>query len=240
MGYDDTYAKVKDYFGAEPEKIVRDHCHLLDKSRPVLDIGAGQGRHSLFLARQGLSVDAVDSSSVALHEISEAASRDNLPIHTYHCDFESFAPGAGQRRGLVHVNDTQSGISYSGVLLMGLMQVLSRNSLMRLVDKVNRWTAKGSLVFVTAFSDIDPFCVSTLWDRQFSHEAAQSGDWRVVGRNEFCDGRGHFMTYFEKDEILELFPEYKIIHHWEGMGPLHRHGDGKEHCHGLIHAVFQK
>lgn len=41
MSYDDIYTSNKNYFGEEPESILRRYYNEIDKSKPVLDIGAG-------------------------------------------------------------------------------------------------------------------------------------------------------------------------------------------------------
>lgn len=52
-------------YPSEPSAIVRDYHHLAPGPR-ALDIAAGSGRNSVFLARQGFRVDAVDISEVGL------------------------------------------------------------------------------------------------------------------------------------------------------------------------------
>ena len=69
VGYDEAYRKTEDYFGPGATSVLRKHYHLIGKDRPVLDIGAGQGRNTLFLARKGFAVDALDPSQVAIDTI---------------------------------------------------------------------------------------------------------------------------------------------------------------------------
>jgi SAM-dependent methyltransferase len=58
-----------------PSRIVKDHYVLSHKGK-ALDIAAGSGRNSVFLARHGFSVEAVDISDVALSQLS--GSHSNL------------------------------------------------------------------------------------------------------------------------------------------------------------------
>jgi 2-polyprenyl-3-methyl-5-hydroxy-6-metoxy-1,4-benzoquinol methylase len=62
MPYDNAYRKTPDYFGAESSTFLRKFYHPIDKSKPMLDIGARQGGNSVFLARQGFAIDAIDPS----------------------------------------------------------------------------------------------------------------------------------------------------------------------------------
>ena len=58
------------------------------KPGPVLDLGAGPGRHALPLARAGYPVTAVDTSRLLLDQLKQAASR--LPIEIVEADMREF------------------------------------------------------------------------------------------------------------------------------------------------------
>lgn len=215
MIYDKKYKETKDYFGKEPVGILKEHYQKIDKSKPVLDIGTGQGRNALFLAKEGYEVDAIDESKVSIEIVSTLAKKEGLPINTYQSSFEMFE---------------DDGKKYSGVLLIGLLPLVSPDSIRTLLKKSNLWTEKGSLIFVTAFSTDDPSYIKT----------QESEDWTIIGKNSFRNDKGEFRTYFAKGEIIELFPDYIPLYHWEGISKGHKHGDGEIHQHGMIEVVFQK
>ncbi len=84
--FDDAYRKHEGYFGEGPERLLIDHVHLIDSTRPALDVGAGQGRNSLFLARKGIEVDAIDPSDEAVRTTASAARDNNLAVYTYNSE----------------------------------------------------------------------------------------------------------------------------------------------------------
>jgi tellurite methyltransferase len=213
MNYDETYGRFEDFFGTEPTEILVRYCDLLRKDAPVLDVGAGQGRNSLFLARKGFHVDAIDPSKVSVEAVSLAATKESLPVRAHLCGFETFAPDVD---------------SYSGILLFGLLQILSRQSLDLLRKKVTRWTAERSLLFVTAFTTGDP-----------SYRRSLDG-LEGVGKNSFVDGEGNVRTYLEPGEILTLFPGFTAVYHHEGMGAEHTHGGRPPHRHYSVEAVLRR
>jgi 2-polyprenyl-3-methyl-5-hydroxy-6-metoxy-1,4-benzoquinol methylase len=49
--------------------------HRLAPAKKALDIAAGNGRHSIFLARRGFTVDAVDISDVGLSQFANSHPR---------------------------------------------------------------------------------------------------------------------------------------------------------------------
>lgn len=58
--YNDVYSCCPDYNGAEPDSKVLNTLRALPKGSVVADIGAGDGRNTLALAKQGLSVEAFE------------------------------------------------------------------------------------------------------------------------------------------------------------------------------------
>jgi SAM-dependent methyltransferase len=63
--FDAAYSSSDRYFGDGPEKLLTEYSGILDPGRPVLDVGAGQGRNALYLAGAGFEVDAIDPSGEA-------------------------------------------------------------------------------------------------------------------------------------------------------------------------------
>jgi O-methyltransferase involved in polyketide biosynthesis len=118
--------------------------------------------------------------------------------------------------------------TYSAILLFGLIQILDWDSIHTLIDRINQWTQKGSLIFITAFSTND------------STYKKYSKDWKEIGENSFGDDNDNYRTFLEPNEIIELFKDYSLIYHWEGLGPEHRHGNSPIEQHDLIELVIEK
>ena len=57
--------------------------------RRALDVACGRGRNSIYLAREGWQVDAVDISAVALDHLIETARAENLRITCFEADLEN-------------------------------------------------------------------------------------------------------------------------------------------------------
>jgi cyclopropane fatty-acyl-phospholipid synthase-like methyltransferase len=213
VDYDSAYSTEAALFGDAPERILEAYSGRLPRERPVLDVGAGQGRNTLTLARGGVTVDAIDPSAVAVETVSTKARAEALSVRTHQVTLESFVPPE---------------LPFGGVLLFGVLQILTHEAIARLVDTVTAWTDKGSLVFVTAFTTADP-----------AHKQIAEV-WQHLGRHSYRDPSGHeeIRTYFEPDEILELFGGWQSLHLWQGLGPEHHHGDGVVERHGSVEAVL--
>ncbi len=213
MSYDKTYKEVKDVFGNEPEEILVNYFEQINRAKPVLDIGSGQGRNSIFLAEKGYQVDAIDTSIVAVDTLNKIAREKGLQIKAHQNGFENFLPQTD---------------FYSGIMVLGLIQILSNDDFSKLKEKLNSWTVKGSLLFITAFGTADP-----------SYER-YAANWVSVSKNIFADNKGNYRRFLEPDEILLIFKDYEVVHHWEGLGKEHHHGDGILEQHFMIEAAFRK
>lgn len=87
------YCTLEDYF-AKKYELTRTHSEVIEaaplfQKGKVLDLGCGQGRNSLYLAKKGFDVTAVDINSSSLHQLSQIAQEENLPIHIEPYNIES-------------------------------------------------------------------------------------------------------------------------------------------------------
>ena len=92
--YDDYY-KTENIFG-EPYQGLIDYFSFLPKRGKLLDLGCGQGRDAIALARLGFQVTGIDSSSLGITQMNAIAKKEDLPliglvadIYTYP-DFQQF------------------------------------------------------------------------------------------------------------------------------------------------------
>ncbi len=86
--YDDAY-RTAGWFGTEPSRLLTDHLDLLPAGARVLDIGMGQGRHALPLARRGCRVTGIDTSSVAVQTVADVAAAEDLPVAALRQDYRA-------------------------------------------------------------------------------------------------------------------------------------------------------
>jgi 2-polyprenyl-3-methyl-5-hydroxy-6-metoxy-1,4-benzoquinol methylase len=212
MDYDEAYSEAVAYFGDAPDPLLLNFDQLIDPALPTIDVGCGQGRNAVHLARKGIKVEAIDPSHVAIEQVQRIASAERLPIHAIRARFETARP--------THPR-------YGAVLIFGLVQEFEWPTVYALIAFGHRQLAPGGYLFTTAFSTIDPAF------------AFHSTTWEDLGHNSFRGPNGVVRTYLEPDQIVSLFADLEVIHHWEGLGPEHTHGDGLPERHGRIEAIFR-
>lgn len=84
----------------------------------AMDVGCGLGRNSLYLARRGWHVVAVDVSEVALEKLGQAAADENLPITCLQRDLET-VPASPEDPAMTGPYDLVIMIRYTNVPLIG-------------------------------------------------------------------------------------------------------------------------
>ena len=207
------YASTPRLFGSEPSPILVRHLELLNRGQPALDVGCGQGRNALYLARRGHTVRALDPSIEAVRQTRAAAEAEGLTIQSQ-CGVlgEIVRPAGG----------------FSTILVFGLIPILTRTQVDETVALIDALIAPGGHLIITAFTTSDP---------KFGIHA---DEWNRIGRNSFQSPHGEIRTYLEPSELIGFFPEWQLVDHWEGLGPEHRHGDGPPERHGLAEAVLRR
>ncbi len=73
--WEDTFVKKPDMFGTSPSEPAQTAVGLFKKegAKTILELGSGQGRDTLFFARSGFRVYALDYSEAAIRTIREKA-----------------------------------------------------------------------------------------------------------------------------------------------------------------------
>jgi len=208
--YDRLYRETADYFGTEPSPLLEQFKDHIPPDSPVLEIGVGQGRNALPLARQGLAVTGIDISSVAIDGVGAIARREKLPLELWHGSFLDFEPPAG---------------TFGTVLAFGLMQTCLRREGAALLFRLREWTRPGGVIFLSAWHVDDP------------SYGAVSETWTRVGLHSFQKETGEVRTFLARGEIRDLLIGWGVLHCWEGMTEEHSHGDGPPEQHGAVELV---
>jgi SAM-dependent methyltransferase len=76
-------------FGKEPVEFLKEHVGILPRGK-ALEIAMGEGRNAVFLAKNGFEVDGCDISEVAIKKAHELARENDVTIHTFVADLETY------------------------------------------------------------------------------------------------------------------------------------------------------
>lgn len=85
--WNNRYAGAGFYLGPEPSRFLAENIALIKDLAPgkkALDIACGEGRNSIFLARQGFAVTGLDISDEGLAKAEKWANAEGLAV-SFHC-----------------------------------------------------------------------------------------------------------------------------------------------------------
>ena len=131
--------KEKSTFG-NPSKEVEDIVSLLPEKAKILDVGCGDGRHSLYLASLGFQVDAFDISENAINKIDYLKEQNNLNVNTYVCDVLEF----------------EFKYKYDLIIVHGVLQFIEREKQTEIIELLKNWTEVNGYHIVALFTDEEP------------------------------------------------------------------------------------
>ncbi len=88
IGYSDKNVST---FAKGPTKDVGEFYHHFSPNSHILDVGCGEGRNSIFLTKQGHTVDAFDLSEAGVEKAKFIAEQKGLNVNFFICDLGEFA-----------------------------------------------------------------------------------------------------------------------------------------------------
>lgn len=86
--WNNAYKDV-DIATAEPTQVLIENSFLLSNTGDALDLACGRAGNSIYLAKQGYQVDAIDNSSIVLEQVRKYANAEQLQINCIKRDIES-------------------------------------------------------------------------------------------------------------------------------------------------------
>jgi tellurite methyltransferase len=134
--YKRFYGRVVDVSSyGQPVEIVRRIPQLL-AGGTVLDLGAGDGRHALYLAAERFAVKAVDISQAGLDKLERLARESQLTLKTLLADLSQWSIDA----------------EYDVILSILLVQHLEPASALRLMQETKERTKPGGVNAIELFT----------------------------------------------------------------------------------------
>lgn len=135
--YDGRYSADEYYWGLRPNVLCYEIMKILPPIKPyrVLDIGCGEGKDAVFLARCGYSVTAMDISEVGLEKAKRLAERNNVQAYFFRADVTDFRPS----------------VEFDIIYSSGLLHFVPEPVRSELCDSLKAHTAKGGINALNVF-----------------------------------------------------------------------------------------
>ena len=145
MSLENHYNKIyseneKTFGGGKPEKVVSNIIKY-KTSGSVFELGAGEGRNSLFLAEQGFDITTQDISQVGVEKLTKAAQEKGLKVQAEVKDI----------RTLSHDRN------YDVFVCTYVLHHLSREDALELIKQIQEHTNEEGLNTITTFTENGDF-----------------------------------------------------------------------------------
>lgn len=128
-------------FGSSPNKTITEFENLFDKNGVILDVGCGDGKNAVYLARQGFeNIDAFDPSEAAIEKLKRISNKEKLKINA-------------QVKSLQEFNFEKQ---YDLVLSFGVYHFVPEQEWKSFVLKAQQNTKRGGVHIIQMFNDSLP------------------------------------------------------------------------------------
>ena len=164
--FDEKYRKEECYWGEEPDKSVK-LILKYKKSGDVLDLGCGEGRNALFLAKNGFNVTGVDVSEEGIKKFKVIAKKNKLNVNALIGDIRYF----------------NFDKEYDIIISNATFHFLDKYNINKIIEKMKSHTNKDGINVISAFTEDNP---NKNFPYLFKKGELKSyyRDWRILGYKE--------------------------------------------------------
>ena len=140
--YNKLYKKNKNVWGDQPNKWLEMIWQDVDPGSFVLDLGCGQGRDSVFLAKKNFKIIAVDSAQTGIDDLYKSIDENNLDNIQAICqkveDFEIEKD------------------KYSIINARNVFQFLDKNDVLKIITNIKSNLKPDGFVVINGFTISEP------------------------------------------------------------------------------------
>ncbi|MDZ7832708.1 MAG: class I SAM-dependent methyltransferase [Desulfobacterales bacterium] len=210
--FNSVYSGRGCYYGLDVRPEFSEYFQNKDLSgQTAIDLGCGEGRYALYLAKKGCRVLGVDRSRTGVEKLEKMAEAQNLPIIAQTADIAEVDPAPAS-----------TDIIVAATILDHLEGELRR----RAINGIKSALKPGGILYANVFTVSDP---------GYKLKKRGGNDQVLFDVSETAAGIAH---YFAKEELKAVFKDFSVITYHETVEPDHSHG--RPHFHGWACLLAQK
>jgi tellurite methyltransferase len=134
--YDSKYSRKEFYWGLKPNNLVIGSLKYLVSNSKVLDLGSGEGRDSIFLAKKGFDVTAVDVFDIGIKKTEEFAKQHDLTIKTSVSNAASFLDNCS---------------NFDAIYCLNVLQFSNEEEVKQTIEKIKLKTKPNGINVIASF-----------------------------------------------------------------------------------------
>lgn len=141
LSFDEFYTNNPDYYNNPSDGLINCLNDFKIKTGKALDIGCGQGRNSIWLAKNGYIVDAFDTAVNAIANLDKFASKNNLSINAF-------------VENICNYNIEKD--NYDLIVAQTTLNHINHSYLSKICSSLEQALRVGGVVYVICFTEEDP------------------------------------------------------------------------------------
>lgn len=183
----------------------------------AIDIGAGNGHNSIFLAQNGFTVEAIDTNDLKIKALESEAEKSGLKIDAKNVDVRKFDFSQKQ---------------YNLILAIQSLVFIKKSEFQEIANKIKNALNPNGIIILSSFTtDDDSF-------KRFKQTSPE------VEENTFqTNNTKQYWQFFKKNELEQYFKEgdFDILFYKEQVIQDEPHeGSPQPHNHGIAKIVAKK
>lgn len=140
--FDRAYENQEMYYGWAVREEFNDYFSTMEMNNiTALDLGAGEGRYSLYVAQKGARVTAIDFAASGLTKLRHFAGKNDLDIATVLCDLKDYPFSAN---------------SYDLVIAATILDHLDQKARKKVTAGIVETLKPGGFLYANVFTTADP------------------------------------------------------------------------------------
>lgn len=177
----------------------------------VLDLGSGNGKNSLFLAKKGFIVHAIDINPKAIEIFKRESKKEKLKIRIVNADIRKFS---------IKEN------AYDSILAINSLIFMRKTEFKKTITQIKKGLKNGGVVIISGF---------TIRDSSYLKFKKR---YKPVGKHTFKDSDKQYWQFLSEHELKSYFlKNFQILFYSErkirDSVPYH-------HIHGIAELVAKK
>jgi len=172
--FENEYSKTKGaYWRSKPGKRLIYFENLLKRNSKILDLGCGTGGATLYLAKRGHKVTAIDISETGVSKLNHYAKKQKLKIKTLVSDME----------------DYKIKEKYDAIIALFSIHFLPKNKAYRLIKNMKNKTKQNGFNFIGVFRKGKENKNKYKFDN--GELSKIYSDWKITSYKEFSKDEKH-------------------------------------------------
>lgn len=199
---------VEQQYGFEnpfkPDPLLKKAIQYLPRGKHLLDVGCGEGADSVFFARKGYTVTAIDRN------------RDYIRRFRRYRNDEKLSAISILHRNVVSYQYPRN--HYDVILCLLVICCMKRSDCEKMVIRLKRCVKPGGIIVMSSRNYRDPEMKEYLDTEQM----IEPNTFRT--KKDCCK----FQYFIEKNRLRDLFHDFDILYYREGFAPC-KYGEHTKH-----------